>query len=221
MRVFVFCVLVATIVLPSVSFAAPGLVGAVRVIDGDTIDVGNTRIRLHGIDAPEAKQTCKTEQGQTWKCGAWVTDQVTTLFGGKQAQCEAITTDRYDRIVARCTVQGQDMGREIVSAGLAFAYRKYARDYVLDEKVAAIQDVGLHASRVQNPSQFRQTRAVGRIPPDRACKIKGNISSKGVHIYHMPGQRDYERTGIRPEKGERWFCSASQARQAGWRAAKR
>ena len=33
----------------------------VRVIDGDTIDVGTDRIRLHAIDAPEIDQTCETE----------------------------------------------------------------------------------------------------------------------------------------------------------------
>ena len=37
----------------------------------------------------------------------------------------------------------------------------------------------------------------------------------------MPGQHDYDRTVIRTDKGERWFCSAAQARAAGWRAAKR
>lgn len=57
-------------------------------------------------------------------------------------------------------------------------------------------------------------------PPDAACPIKGNISSGG-HIYHTPGQRDYCKTVIDPNKGERWFCSAADAEAAGWRAAKR
>lgn len=213
--------LVTMLVSPAVSFAATEFSGLARVIDGDTIEVANTRVRIHGIDAPETDQTCKTEQGITWKCGHWVGDQVTAMFGGKQATCEAVTVDRYNRVVARCRVKGQDMGHEIVSAGLAFAYRKYAQDYVLAEKTAAVRDVGLNASRVQNPSQFRKARAIGRIPPDRQCRVKGNIATKGVRIFHVPGQRDYERTGIRPEKGERWFCSSAQARDAGWRKAMR
>ncbi len=206
---------------PGVVLAGNAFSGAVRVIDGDTINVGSVRVRLYGIDAPETDQTCKTEQGEVWACGKWVTDQVTTLFGGRTAHCAAVTKDKYNRTVARCTVADQDIGHELVSAGLAFAYRKYAQDYVFAEKGAAIRDIGLHASRVQNPSQFRQTRAVGRIPPDRACPVKGNISSQGTRIYHVPGQHYYERTGIRTERGERWFCSASDAQRAGWRAAKR
>lgn len=218
---FMISLVVAGVLLPGGVLAGNALSGAVRVIDGDTIDVGSHRIRLHGIDAPEADQTCTTEQGQVWACGAWVTDQVTTLYSGRQAVCAPVTTDKYNRIVARCTVNGQDIGRELVSNGLAFAYRKYAQDYVFEEKGAAVRDVGLQASRVQNPSQFRQTRAVGRIPPNRECKIKGNISGEGVRIFHAPGQRDYERTGIRPERGERWFCSRLEAQAAGWRAARR
>ena len=40
--------------------------GRVVVIDGDTIDVGDVRVRIHGIDAPENGQKCTTEQVQLW-----------------------------------------------------------------------------------------------------------------------------------------------------------
>ncbi|MEL6794848.1 MAG: thermonuclease family protein, partial [Pseudomonadota bacterium] len=33
--------------------AGPAQAGTARVIDGDTLDIGDTRYRLHGIDAPE------------------------------------------------------------------------------------------------------------------------------------------------------------------------
>ncbi len=196
------------------------MLGSVRVIDGDTFDVAGTRIRLHGIDAPEQDQTCETEQGTTWACGAWVTSQVTTLYEGKPAFCLVVDQDRYGRKVARCQVGGKDVGREIVSAGLAFAYAKYSKDYVLDEKSAAVKDRGLHASRLRSPAQHRATRAKGRIPLDGSCPIKGNISKSG-RIYLMPGQADYERTGINLTGGEQWFCSEAEAVQAGWRRAKR
>ena len=207
-------------VLLGATSVAADVTGKVRVIDGDTFDVAAQRVRIFGIDAPESKQSCETEQGTTWACGAWVSAQVAALYDGKRAICREEDRDRYDRIVARCEIAGRDVGQQLVSSGLAFAYRKYSMRYDLDEKGAAVNDRGLHGSRVQRPAQYRATQAKGRIPPNRNCVIKGNITKSG-YIYHMPGQRDYERTGINEAKGERWFCSQLQARVAGWRKARR
>ena len=54
------------------------------------------------------------------------------------------------------------------------------------------------------------------------CRIKGNVSiNSGRRIYHVPGQEFYSRTRIRPEYGERWFCTEADARAAGWQKAGR
>jgi hypothetical protein len=55
-------------------------------------------------------------------------------------------------------------------------------------------------------------------PPDSSCAIKGNVNSKGELIYHAPGWRDYERTDVKPEEGDRWFCTEDEAQAAGFRA---
>lgn len=202
------------------NLGAAQISGPVRVIDGDTIDVGDTRIRLHAIDAPEMDQTCETEHGVAFACGAWVTAQIRDRFEGVRATCTARDVDRYDRIVATCDVQGADMGEVIVTQGWAFAFRRYGMDYDLTEKAAYVRGQGLHGLRVQSPAAFRATRVKGRVPIDPTCAIKGNISNNG-RIFHVPGQEFYDRTGINERRGERWFCSASEARQAGWRAARR
>ncbi|RYE49814.1 MAG: hypothetical protein EOP24_00815 [Hyphomicrobiales bacterium] len=49
------------------------------------------------------------------------------------------------------------------------------------------------------------------------CNIKGNVSTRGERIYHVPGQKYYEETRISASHGERWFCSEEEARAAGWR----
>lgn len=197
------------------------ITGTVRVIDGDTFEVAGTKIRLHGIDAPESDQMCQTEQGADWACGGWITRVVTDRYTRVVARCEAVELDRYGRTVARCAALGEDVGAWLVREGLAFAYVQYSEDYVAIEREASAIDRGLHAVRLQTPSQHRKTRAKGRIPPDEACKIKGNISADGKRIYHQPGQSFYERTGINEAEGERWFCSAAAAQAAGWRAARR
>ena len=61
-------------------------------------------------------------------------------------------------------------------------------------------------------AQLREQRA--------PCVIKGNISSSGERIYHVPGQRYYDKTQIDESKGEPWFCTEEEAVRAGWRKAK-
>jgi endonuclease YncB( thermonuclease family) len=212
-------------ILPNAPLAAD-LRGAARVVDGDTLDLAGTRVRLFGIDAPERDQTCLDADQHEWACGQWVTAQLAALTQGQDLRCRPLSTDRYGRTVARCFLRDQDLGQKLVQAGLAFAYRQYSLDYDLDEKSAAIAGRGLHSSTVQSPSAYRrakaQVRAKGQATGQPAgCSIKGNISARGVRIFHQPGQRDYAATRIQTHKGERWFCTAAEARAAGWRAARR
>jgi len=61
-------------------------------------------------------------------------------------------------------------------------------------------------------------QAISAALPRSGCYIEGNVSiESGERIYHVPGQKYYHETIIRPEYGERWFCSEKAARQAGWR----
>lgn len=53
---------------------------------------------------------------------------------------------------------------------------------------------------------------------DGSCLIKGNINSKGVKIYHLPGSSAYNSTKIDTKAGERWFCTEYDAIRAGWHA---
>jgi endonuclease YncB( thermonuclease family) len=199
---------------------AADIAGKLRVIDGDTVDVGETRIRLFGVEAPEPDQLCAHVKGPSWQCSNWATQKFRDIYEGKPARCEPMDMS-YERIVARCFVGEEDVGRFLVVSGLAYANRKFSFDYDLEEKSAAVSDTGLHGFNIVNPEVFRRSRIEGRDPLNPDCLIKGNINRKGLRIYHMPGQAFYERVGIRAEQGEQWFCSEAQARDSGWRAAKR
>lgn len=200
------------------SSATADITGSIRVVDGDTFAVGDTRVRLFGIDAPENGQPCADQRGRQIDCGDWVTRQVAAQFDGVQTTCVEIEKDRYDRSVATCIVQQQDVGGWIVSEGLAWAYLRYSDAYALDEKSAAVASRGIWAFDIENPATFRAVQAAAPTPSG-PCVIKGNISDSGS-IYHMPHNRDYDRTWINEAKGERWFCSESEAQAAGWRAAR-
>ena len=63
------------------------------------------------------------------------------------------------------------------------------------------------------------TLSAASVPANESdgCNIKGNVSTRGERIYHVPGQRYYNATRISASHGERWFCSEAEARAAGWR----
>lgn len=209
-------------------FAAPLLAaevaGFARVMDGDSLRIGQTDVRLHGIDAPEAAQTCgRAGAGDDdWNCGTWAADALRTLVAGHQVICDGRGTDRYGRILATCRAGGAEVNRAMVQAGAATAYRRYSSAYVADERAAQRARLGIWAGTLQAPEDYRRTqdRAAGTAKPVEGCRIKGNISGNGL-IYHRPGQEHYAKTGIDTGRGERWFCTEAEARAAGWRAALR
>jgi len=166
------------------------------------------------------RQMCQTEQGADWACGAFVRDEARRRYDGARAVCVVVDTDRYGRAVAKCSVDGQDIGEDIVLDGLATAYRRYSMDYDLAEKSAQVTGAGLWSGTMQLPAEFRAAqRAATATPPPGNCIIKGNISGSG-QIYHQPHNRDYDRVRISEAKGERWFCTTAEAEAAGWRAAR-
>ena len=202
--------------------------GRARVIDGDTVAVGGETIRLHGIDAPEIGQQCVVASGRQADCGAIARDALRDRIGAGRVTCEGRERDRYDRLVARCAVGGEDLGRFMVAEGFAVAYRRYSDDYVSAEAQAVAASRGFWAGGpLMAPEAFRaQARAAAAEAPDLVrssqggCVIAGNVSGNG-RIYHLPGQRDYDAVRIDPSRGERWFCTEAEARAAGWRAARR
>lgn len=213
MRLFYVVLIILALPLPAV-----GLEGVLRVIDADTFDVGDVRVRLFGIDAPEIGQPCAAG-GQEWDCGRWARDMVRDRFDGAWTTCTPRDVDRYDRVVASCQSDNNDLGEIIVGEGWAWAYLRYSDLYALDEKAAAVTERGLWAVDIERPSDYRAARAAGPDAPDPECDIKGNISGNG-RIYHMPGSQNYARTSINTDAGERWFCTVGQAEAAGWRAAR-
>ena len=136
--------------------AAETLAGRASVIDGDTIELHDQRIRLHGIDAPEGGQTCQTAAGKQWRCGTAAARALDGLTFGKTVVCAPQDTDRYGRIVAICKVAGLDLGRDLVEKGLAVAYRSYSRAYVQAEGKARSARRGIWAGRFQMPWDWRR-----------------------------------------------------------------
>jgi hypothetical protein len=196
--------------------------------------VGNTEVRLFGIDAPEFDQSC-TRNGQPWSCGSAAADQLMRLVTGKDVRCSSMGTDQHGRTLGRCMVGTTDINRTMVATGYAVAYRHYSTDYVSAEQSAKAYKRGLWAGTFERPDQYRHEgeatpvrRSVTRRTGPKIvssndwqgrasgnCNIKGNRNRKGQWIYHVPGMPYYEQT-----RAEEMFCTEAEARAAGYRRAK-
>src|SRR4029079_5750458 len=88
------------------------ITGDVRVIDGDTITVGDTRVRLEGIDAPETAQTCRRKWFGWWASGTAATTRLTTRVGNGPVSCERRGLDKYGRTLGVCFVNGRDINAQ-------------------------------------------------------------------------------------------------------------
>jgi endonuclease YncB( thermonuclease family) len=135
--------------------ATPAISGPAQVVDGDTLTVAGERIRLFGVDAPEARQMCERD-GQPWRCGAEAGVALRAFLSGKPVRCTPMDRDRYGRVVARCVAAGQDVGAWLVSEGMAVAYTEFSWRYVPQELAARRHGRGLWAGRFVTPAEYRR-----------------------------------------------------------------
>jgi endonuclease YncB( thermonuclease family) len=132
------------------------IIGKAWVIDGDTIEISGTRIRLEGIDAPESDQTCTDSKGKTWPCGTAATNELRAHIRGRELTCNRRALDRYKRVLAVCSLpDGSDINAWMVQQGWAVAYG-FAKIYESEEAEAEATKRGIWAGSFVPPSQWRQ-----------------------------------------------------------------
>lgn len=128
----------------------------------------------------------------------------------------------------------QSVAGWLVENGHALDWPRYSKlEYAGQQAAAKNAKRGIWQGPFQKPWDWRADHMEDIAPTSGAaspsfalqgslsCDIKGNVSAEGERIFHVPGQKFYRQTKISEGKGERWFCSEAEAKQAGWRKAKR
>ena len=126
----------------------------VTVVDGDTIKLGDIKIRFSGIDAPEIKQTCIASEGKV-ACGKISKDTLIAKVTNNKISCTDEGKDVYGRVLGECFVNGQSLSSYLVREGFAFAYRKYSNKYIQDEEYAKSNKLGMWSMEFEYPWDFR------------------------------------------------------------------
>jgi endonuclease YncB( thermonuclease family) len=200
------------------------ITGPARILDGDTIDITGTRVRLYGIDAPEMGQKCRGGFFGSWRCGSQAASTLARLIDRRDVRCERRGIDKYGRTLARCFIDTTDLAGEMVRRGMAWAFTRYSQDYVAIEQQARAARVGIWRADNKPAWDYRASQWQDAVPgAPNGCAIKGNVNARGERIYHMPWQPFYGKVRMDATdiaaRGKRWFCNETEALAAGWRPA--
>jgi endonuclease YncB( thermonuclease family) len=237
-----FLLAIMMLSLPALAEAAD-ISGMAKIREGDQLQIGSSRIRLGGIDAPSVDQLCLNNNGERWTCGVAARDELIRHTENKSWTCHGERTDRRGRIVARCEVDGEDIQKWLVKSGWALAYTRFSHDYEADEKAAREAKAGMWQGAFIAPWDWRirnkktailgaakpppnahailMASASGPVAPSPDCTIKGNVNGAGECIYHTTRSRWYAQIKMQISKGTRWFCSVEEAEAAGCRETRR
>ena len=216
-------VLLILALLVSTPAVAQSVSGAAHIVDGDTLVISETKIRLFGIDAPELDQNC-TLEGQSWECGASSKDQLEGLTAGQTVSCRGTEADDHGRLLAICYAGGLELNATMVEYGWALAYRRYSNEYIAQEfRLGQPKKVcGAHSSicqstivpRNQKPLPVRTDDLLPRLLPKRvdvvakAARLKVIVAAGVIGSITFPGcnimiRRAQKRSSVpRPTLGQ-------------------
>ena len=139
--------------------------GLAKVIDGDTIQISEKKIRLLGIDAPEKKQQCRKAWltisfltfNKEYLCGEISTKKLKKKIDNKSIICKWTEKDRYNRFIAECYKGKININAWLVQNGYAVAYRKYSTKFIGQENIARKEQLGLWAGSFEMPWDYRKS----------------------------------------------------------------
>jgi endonuclease YncB( thermonuclease family) len=115
------------------------------------------KLRLYGVDAFEAAQTCHDAAGKEWPCGSVATRRLQDLAARPTFSCNVDNefSDRHAREFAVCSVNGKDVGAIMVREGLAFYYGRGLQYLPLEAEARQLKR-GAWAGSFVRPQFWRQ-----------------------------------------------------------------
>lgn len=152
--VFIYIIIFYAFTAKAAGYDGRLIEGSARVVDGDTLVIGDTRVRLFGIDAPEMGQECVVN-GRAWQCGKASREKLVELIGGSSVACHDQGVDRYGRVIGLCVTKAHDLNGMMVLSGYAVNYDRYTRDYIGMEHRAKTDKRGIWKGDFQRPEEYR------------------------------------------------------------------
>lgn len=137
----------------------PVVYGAVRVINGDTLEMYGKYFRLYGIDAPESNQTCADRQGRAYSCGREAAVWLKSWIQDNELECHVIQQDTKGNMIGTCSFGPYDLGAALVNAGWAVANVRQTDIYSAYEMQAQKDRRGLWQGSFYKPWDWRKLQS--------------------------------------------------------------
>ena len=150
-----FAAILLLVFFTRTAHAAEMISGVPRIVDGDTLVIGITKIRLASIDAPESDQVCLDANRKQWTCGIEARDRLAAHIGNSPIDCVPTGADAYNRTLAICTIGGESLNAWMVQQGWALAFVRYSKQYIPDEEAARSAGRGLWSGAFIAPWDWR------------------------------------------------------------------
>lgn len=172
-----------------------------KVVDGDTfITKEKQYIRVASIDAPELND-CGGKEAKI---------ALEKLVLGKPVYFKVLYRDGFNRLIAQVYTSNIDVSEKMIKEGFAYYLSQDNVEnrsfYIKTNEKAKAEGIGIFSKKCTQIENAKNPH----------CIIKGNIHTFGK-VYFTPDCGNYERVIVQLFKGERWFCSEKEAKDAGFR----
>lgn len=128
----------------------------IRIVDGDTLRLGDRMLRLHGVEAPERGQFCTDLQGRLYDCGTAAAAALAQLVGERAVDCRVGGRDRFGRALGACRAGDIDLNASMIMAGWALADSGAVPALAPYESAARQAQRGLWAGGFEPPAHWRR-----------------------------------------------------------------
>jgi endonuclease YncB( thermonuclease family) len=141
--------------------AAPTLAGALTITGAPEVtkpysfNLQEYRVFQLGVDSVEIGQSC-TIGGQRWECWAAAQRELETIVSEGEVTCDTVTEpDGVGRVIAVCTVNGEDIGERFVRSGFGLAISDETAQYDDAQAEARAAGIGLWQADFDPPDVWR------------------------------------------------------------------
>jgi endonuclease YncB( thermonuclease family) len=130
--------------------------GEVRVLDGDTLRLGDRVLRLAALEVPDrGRATCRDGAGQAADCAGLAAESLARLVADRALECRVQGRDRFGRGLGTCRAGGVELNASLVAAGWALAEAGAQPALGAVEAGARRAGRGLWAAGVSPPERWR------------------------------------------------------------------